>query len=490
MSDKFNVLKEEINEGFYEVVGIINEIICHRTETFSEMLELSEDIHEGSEEFIKDTGKIIDTISSEINKKIEKLNIDKMKEDIEEATETFIAITEELELLSYNTICRTMALGEKGASITHISKEIKKYSTTVKDLLENITKNFNGMFVKFKNISDSLMDNQLIPEQVSIGAEDTEELVISSDVSVLIENSQFHDIYMQELEIINDAVSKTEFSDAYEAGRIFGVYEKAISKLDRIKHDLQDKLESIKDVMRDFMYSFNTDLQNMVSKTNILSLELSKISEVSQQVNQNIETMKENVAETKDVLYATHSSIDFLAKQSKTFRNLVVITAVEVARINDESLRSVVVSMNETEGELIRLIDKLYDNISIWESLRNEFVSVFENAGKDLEKVGTSNINSDKKKITENTESLDSQLENFHQMFASEKYVRFFDSNTSRLMELFDEFNGSVESAFAQLNDRLGDDILSSDEFTKGRNEAELKDILADDGDQSSVEFF
>lgn len=282
MSDKFNVLKEEINEGFYEVVGIINEIICHRTETFSEMLELSEDIHEGSEEFIKDTGKIIDTISSEINKKIEKLNIDKMKEDIEEATETFIAITEELELLSYNTICRTMALGEKGASITHISKEIKKYSTTVKDLLENITKNFNGMFVKFKNISDSLMDNQLIPEQVSIGAEDTEELVISSDVSVLIENSQFHDIYMQELEIINDAVSKTEFSDAYEAGRIFGVYEKAISKLDRIKHDLQDKLESIKDVMRDFMYSFNTDLQNMVSKTNILSLELSKISEVSQ----------------------------------------------------------------------------------------------------------------------------------------------------------------------------------------------------------------
>jgi hypothetical protein len=39
-------------------------------------------------------------------------------------------------------------------------------------------------------------------------------------------------------------------------------------------------------------------------------------------------------------------------------------------------------------------------------------------------------------------------------------------------------------------NNSLGDDILSDEEFTNGRNDAELKDILAEDDDQSSVEFF
>jgi len=490
MSEKFNVLKNEINEGFYEIVGIINEIIGHRTETFSEMIEISENVHEGSESFVKDTGDVIETISSNINDRIENLNMGKMKDDISNATRTFIEITEELELLSYNTICRTMALGEKGATITHISKEIKKYSTTVKGLLDVISGNFSEMFTKFKYVADHLMENQIKPDESSFELEETEDLVISSDVSVLIEYSQFHDIYMQELEIINDALSKTDFSDAYEAGLIFGILEKAMSKLEPIKYSLHDKLESIKSVMGDFIYSFNTDLQNIVSRTNILKMELNKINKASDEIRCTISSLKGSVHDTEGILNTTRYSIEMLAKQSKTFRNLVVITAVEVARINDDSLRSVVVSMNQTESELNGLIDQLHENIDMWAALKTDFVDVFAKAESELDKICDGSSCEDRERILESTEELDSQLDSFREMFMAEKYVRFFDTNTSNLMELFDQFNDYVQETFVDFNESLGDEILSDETFTNGRNNAELKEILAEQDEQSSIEFF
>lgn len=490
MSTNFDSLRTEINECFYEIVGVLEEVIKHRTDTFANMLEAGEGIQEGSESFVEETDRIVGVISGEINRKIDNLNMDQMKKDILEATDTFIEITEELELLSYNTICRTMALGDKGATITHISKEIKKYSTTVKALLDIISGNFNEMFKRFKEVADHLMEDQLVPDLEYTQAEKLDDFVITSDVSVLIENSQFHDIFMQELEIINEAVSKTSYKTPYEAGLIFGVYEKATAKLDFIKYSLQEKLEVIKGVMGDFIYTFNTDLQNIGGKTNILRTELSRVNDISGIICSNIKSLNENIAQTKGILQSTKNSVTSLAKQSKTFRNLVVITAVEVARINDESLRSVVVSMNQTEDELNRLIEKLNDNIDMWADLRGEFVDAFTAAENEMDILCDVNAAEGREAILRSSQELDEQLDSFRHIFMSDKYVNFFDSSTERLMSLFAEFNESIQQFFMDFNDKLGDDILSDEEFTRGRNEAEMKDILAGEDEQSSVEFF
>ncbi|MGD9809252.1 MAG: hypothetical protein AB7E76_02900 [Deferribacterales bacterium] len=490
MSAKFDSLRNEINDCFYEIVGIINEIISHRTDSFTDMLKVSEEIQRGSESFVDETDKVITAISDDINDKIQNLNMNKMKQDIVDATSTFIAITDELELLSYNTICRTMALGDKGSTITHISKEIKKYSTTVKSLLDVISVNFNEMFNRFKSVSDHLMDNKLVPEDTSLNVESMDDFVMTSDASVLIENSQFHDIFMQELEIINDALSNTSYTSAYEAGIIFGIYEKAMAKLDFVKYGIQEKLENIRSVMGDFIYTFNTDLQNIIGKTNILRSELGRVSELSKDVCDNVNTLTDRVAGTKDILYKTKSSVDMLGKQSKTFRNLVVITAVEVARINDESLRSVVVSMNQTEAELQELITKLHDNIDIWSVLRTDFMATFDTAQKSMDHLCRDKSDNERNEVMQKTLHLDDELNNFRKIFTSERYVNFFESTTGKLVELFGEFNDSVSEEFMNFNNSLGDDILSDEEFTNGRNDAELKDILAEDDDQSSVEFF
>jgi len=490
MSDTYANLKHEIDETFFEIVGIINEVIQHRTESFSDMMDISETIQKGSEVFVSETDHIISDISDDINEKVQNLNMDQMKADIKDATVTFIAITEELELLSYNTICRTMALGEKGATITHISKEIKKYSTSVKDLLEVISKSFGEMFEKFKEVSDHLVRNRILPEENSFSVNAIGSFALSSDVSALIKDSQFHDIYSQELEIIKDGISNINYSSNYEAGIIFGVYEKAMGKLDVIKYSIQDKLEEIKYIMGDFLYSFNTDMQNIVSKTNILRSELNRVHEISEKVCGNIKDMTGSIDGTKRVISSTRGSVAALGKQSKTFRNLVVITAVEVARINDESLRSVVVSMNQTEDELNKLIDKLNTNVDMWEELRSSFMSAFLGAQASMDQLCSSSVAERREYVLKSTHDLDISLDDFRKIFLADKYMGYFDQNTNKLMNLFADFNESVQENFMEFNNSLGDETLSDEEFTRGRNEAELKDIIPDESEQSSVEFF
>ncbi|TCK61861.1 hypothetical protein [Seleniivibrio woodruffii] len=490
MSNTYDRLKDEINECFYHIVGIINEIIEHRSESFSQMLDVGEKIQRESDVFVGETDVLVRRISADINSKIENLNMEKMRGELNDATKTFLSITEELELLSYNTICRTMALGDKGATITHISKEIKKYSTTVKALLDEITKDFSAVYEEFKYIADNIINSDMSTSTETLRLDDTDNIVISSDVSVLIENSQFHDIFSQELEIINNAIGHTRYSDPYEAGKIFGIYEKAGAKLEYVKNELQSRLYTIKDVMKDFLYTFNTDLQNIVSKTNILREELISVHNVSKTICMTISDLQKKTANSQKSINNAASKLTLLGKQSKTFKNLVVVTAIEVARINDEDLRSVVASMLSTEQELHKLISQLEDNIDKWQALQKDFSFTFKDAGMHLKSVCDPSLSGERDDMLQSTYELEKQLTEFRKIFTGEKYLRYFDRNTEILISLFGEFNLTVNDEFEVFSSRLTPAILSDEEFTRGRAESELKDILASEDDQSSIEFF
>ncbi|MCD8554452.1 hypothetical protein [Seleniivibrio sp.] len=490
MNSAYDRLKKEIDGCFLQIVGIINEIIEHRSESFGAMLSVGEKIQSDSNSFVGNTDEIVRHISDNINKKIENLNMEKMRGELNDATDTFLSITEELELLSYNTICRTMALGDKGSTITHISKEIKKYSTTVKTLLDEITKEFAAVYEQFRYIAENIINSDINSSAEFLKLDDTDTIVITSDVSELIENSQFHDIFSQELEIIKDAMGKNSFSGAYEAGTVFGIYEKALAKLDFVKSELQSKLYNIKEIMKDFLYSFNTDLQNIVGKTNILREELMRVHEVSSTICSTINDLQLKTTRSQTVINQASMRVNGLGKQSKTFKNLVVVTAIEVARINDEDLKSVVSSMLSTEQELQRLIAKLHANITLWQDLQTDFSSTFKEAGTHLKYICSSNTSTERDYMLKNTYDLENQLTNFRNIFTGDKYMSFFDTNTEKLIDLFSEFIDNVQEEFEKFNNRLTNEILSDEDFTRGRNESELKDILASEDEQSSIEFF
>lgn len=489
MSKAYNKLIEEINDNFSQIVGIINEIIEHRTDSFSAVIEMGEKVQNESADFLRNTQTIVTSISKGINSRIDNMNMESMRNELNQATHTFLTITEELELLSYNTICRTMALGDKGSTITHISKEIKKYSTTVKYLLDEITKEFSDIYDMFKYISDNILKNDL-SKSCALTTNTIEQLVINSDVSALIENSQFHDIFTQELKIIQDALDQQDISSAYNAGYTFGIYEKAVSKLDFIKISLKEKLDNIQSVMKDFIYSFNTDLQNIVSQTNILREELLSVDNISSSVCETLRSMSQNTDSANTLINKAQAGVSSLSKHSKTFKNLVVVTAIEVARINDDDLKSVVVSMLKTEDELHCLIDTLQNNLDMWKKLQKEFSSTFDDAGEKMKSICDHSVVSERHEMLKITGDLDKKIADFHNVFSGEKYVAFFESNTEKLVQLFEEFTDYLNERFEKFSSSIPSDMMSDDLFTQGRNESELKDILAADDDQSSIEFF
>ncbi|MCD8490524.1 MAG: hypothetical protein LRY51_00715 [Geovibrio sp.] len=280
-----NELKNELTDYFVEIVDIINRLMELRGSSFESMLEINSFLEKSAKGFADDTAVLISKISDDLNKKIVSIDIKTMKDDIHQASGTFLKITDDLELLSYNTICTTMSLGAKGATIAHISKEIKKNSTVAKELLEEISTTFASIYDDFREINTTFTENS---SKVELMAEDTENeevpLEVSSDISRLIECSQFHDIIIQEIDAISNAMIECSEGDAFCLGRSYGVHELAIEKMEEVQAKTTEIFEEIKEVIKEFLYHINTDIQNIVGRANIVKMEFEQAREYSNSI--------------------------------------------------------------------------------------------------------------------------------------------------------------------------------------------------------------
>jgi methyl-accepting chemotaxis protein len=281
-----------------------------------------------------------------------------------------------------------MSLGAKGATIAHISKEIKKNSAVAKNLLENISSIFTLIYDDFKEINTTFSENSSKVELMAGGAdEQSAPLEVSSDISRLIECSQFHDIIIQEIDAISHAMIECTDDDSFCLGKSYGVHELAISKMDEVKTKITEIFEEIKEVIKEFLYHINTDIQNIVSRANLVKMEFEQAKEYSDSIEKIVGGLINMIRQTEKELKNAGNGIITLKKFGKSFRNLVVITAVEVARIGDTSLESVVVSMSETERILMTLVDKLAVSLKLWGELKGDFVSVLNEADTNINRL-------------------------------------------------------------------------------------------------------
>ena len=352
-------LKNELTVYFVEIVDIIGKLMKLRGSSFESMLEINGYLEKSALDFFGDTSVLISKISRDLNKQVVSIDIKTMKDEINEASTTFLKVTDDLELLSYNTICTTMSLGAKGASIAHISKEIKKNSTVAKHMLENISVTFTNIYEDFKQINSTFEKNSSQVELMAAKAENNEDtLEVSSDISRLIECSQFHDIIIQEIDAISNALVECADHDIACLGRSYGVHEKAIEKLKNVRQTTKGIFDEIKEVIREFLYHINTDIQNIIGRANIVKVEFAKAKKYSDSIESIVCGLINMIAETEKELRKAQGDVKDLQKFSKAFRNLVVITAVEVARIGESNLESVVVSMNDTAYSQLWLVER------------------------------------------------------------------------------------------------------------------------------------
>lgn len=486
-----NELKTELTKYFVEIVDIISRIMELRGSSFDSMVEINNFLEKSSRSFSEDTSVLISKISEDLNKKIVSIDIMTMKDEISDASQTFLKITDDLELLSYNTICTTMSLGVRGSTIAHISKEIKKNSVDAKNLLETISAIFTSIYDDFKEINTTFSKNS---SQVDLMLGDNDQvdepLEVSSDISKLIECSQFHDIIIQEIDAISNALIECNADDTVCLGRSYGVHELAITKMVDVRNKVIEIFSEIKEIIKEFLYHINTDIQNIIGRANIVKMEFERAKEYSESIEEIVVGLIDMIKFTEKELRLADNGIKTLRKFGKSFRNLVVITAVEVARIGETSLESVVTSMNETERVLMDLVSKLSVSLGIWGELKNGFVSVLAGADVNIAQLRELHSKNKTEDLVSKSIELDFELDNFRNKFSGDTFLRHLDESLIKVNNSFDKIDRLFFNSLEDLKKKIPTSMYSNPDFQYGRSIASITDIMAKEEDQSSIEFF
>ena len=483
-------VKYELTDSFTEIVDIINRLVELRESSFSSMLSINDFLEKSAKSFGEDTSAMISTISENLNKTIISIDIKTMKDDITESSETFLRITDDLELLSYNTICTTMSLGSKGATIAHISKEIKKNSVHAKGLLENISETFTRIYNDFRSISETFSENSSKVELMYVSKDDEKPLEVSSDISRLIEYSQFHDIIVQEIDAIRNALDEAEGDDNFSLGKKYGTLELAIEKMNGISLKIDEVFAEIKEIIKEFLYHINTDIQNIIGRANLVKSEFEQARSYSVSINGIVRDLAQMVKASEAELKNASSGIKMLKKFGKSFRSLVVITAVEVARIGDQDLESVVSSMSSTEQILGSLVSKLSKSLDFWDELKNGFSTVLNDAEGGINRLNELHSEEQLEKLFAKSAELDREFEYFDAKFSGNRFIDHFNQGAGKVERAFTDINSILKRSFEEYSSKLPRTIFSDPDFETGRASASIVDIIAHEDQYSSVDFF
>lgn len=484
-------LKSSLTDNFVDIVSMIQNLIELRSSNFTSMLEINNFIEHEASLFMKDSSGIINEISGSLGKKINDIDINGMKFDIDESTETFIKITDDLEILSYNTICRTMSLGVKGSTIAHISKEIKSNAEVAKDLLSSVSEIFTQIYNEFNKINSSFLEKrEHVDDMAHNSSSEVEQLEISSDLSMLIEYSQFHDIIIQEIDTILNALESIKPDSDFNRGKYAATMELGLNKIISIKSETEDIFNKIKNVIGEFMYNVNTDIQNMVSRANIVKMDFFQAKDYSEEIETMIIQLLEMIKNAEKIIKNARNGIKLLSKFGKGFRNLLVITSIEVARIGDENLGSVVTSMTNTEKILNNLVSKLINSLEMWSVLKSDFFSVLQMAGKDMEKLSSMHSVTKLNSVLEKAEDLDKELNKFRSMFNGDECMDKIEKATNDANNLFEHFINDISKELDLFINKIPDSVKNSPEFSSGYASADIKEIKADRSEHSSIDFF
>jgi hypothetical protein len=483
-------IKHELTDSFSEIVDIINRLVDLRESSFSSMLNINDYLEKSAKKFGDDTAVMISKISEDLNKTIISIDIKTMKDDITESSETFLRITDDLELLSYNTICTTMSLGSKGATIAHISKEIKKNSVHAKSLLENISATFTRIYDDFKAINETFSANSSKVELMYAPKEEEQPLEVSSDISRLIEYSQFHDIIIQEINAIENALVESEGSEVFMLGKKYGTLQLTIEKMNSIQAKINEIFAEVREIIKEFLYHINTDIQNIIGRADLVKSEFEDARNYSISINGIVKDLVRMMGQSESELKNAGNGITQLKKFGKSFRSLVVITAVEVARIGDQGLESVVVSMSRTEQILSLLVDKLSKSLDFWEDLKNGFGKVLNDAERGIVQLNELHSDEHLQDLFKKSAELDKEFEYFNGKFSGNKFISHFDNGTDKVARAFASIKVTLKRNFDDYERSLPRSIFSNPDFEAGRSSASIVDIIAHEDQYSSVDFF
>ncbi len=486
-------IREELNNIFTDIVVVITQIADLSDKNVNEIKHSSEFIDKNIKEFLDTISKNVKDIRNILYKKFTEIDIDSLKKDIEDSVVSFVNIISDLELLSLNTICQTRNLGDKRTIISFISAEIKRISDKANKQLNLLKENFNNVYEYISDIADfydKLKESDVRDSDVDISK--IEDIQIRSDVSKLLEYSQFHDIFRQQLEKIESAYLEIDWNDnsLYQCGKKIKFYELAIPLLQDIKEQISDVMNEITQTLKDYLYDLNTDIQNMFSKVGIISHSHNSIETSRKEIFNYLNILIDKTEILREHIRNTHKNIEGLLKFKKDFYNLKIVTHIEIGRIGLSYLMNLVDSMTNTYNVLLSLIEKLLNIIKIWENFSKELYSTIQECHNLVTKYRESDTKDSFDKIIVMNNKIDNELSYIKELLLEKDYLQRLKDDRIRILTNLNKTISEFEKEHMSLKSSLENKDIESEEFIKGYESLEIETIRADEDNISTIELF
>jgi len=482
-----------LNEVFTDIVVVMTQIVNLADEQIKNIEASSKFIDENVEKFLNNIENNIKEIGEALTKKLVKIDIERLKLDIEDSTKTFMDITSDLEILSLNTICQTKNLGKKKAIISYISYEIKKDSDKANVILTKIKEYFQNIYESVKSVTnffDSLKNIQMRDKEVDLNS--IGKLQISSNVAKIMEYSQFHDIFRQQLEKIEAIYSTIDWNNdgLFEKGQKLKFYESVIPLLKEMEIDIANTLEEILEAIKEYLYEVNTDIQNMFSKVGLVDYFYRSMNKKRGQLLDYLNELKIKIDTLQEGTENISQEINELLRFRKHFFNLTIATKIEVNRLGVSSLQNLVTSMTDTYNNLLALIKKILDTVNVWKEISDDLLITIQESYDTIFAGQNKNIDIGLNKMRDVNDKVENELNGIKKLLVEKDYINRVKEYKKRIMKSFEEMISSFEMGYEKIRANLNENDMILDDFRAGYESIDVEKIKAGEEDLSSIELF
>ncbi len=488
----FKEIKNLMNQIFTNVVKVMIEISDINEKEIKGILNSYNSFNHLVQDLVYKVKDELEKIKNTFLTKANELNIEKLKEEIDTSVSKFMELADDLEILSLNTICKTKKLGKEKAVISLISDEIKKNSDYVKEILKKIKNNFYFIYDLFSKITSKFKSIKEVNDDFNnLFSKDLSNFVWLSDPSEVLQYSQFHDIFRQQLDEVEKFYEVILWrEDSYfEMGKKLRFFEEALPILKEMREQIEKIMSQIIDVLRKFLLSLEKDVSLLSENISIIKESFALVNKIERRFLKDLEELNEEVTNLKEQFKDSDSLIEELINFKKSFYSLRVIAHVEVNRFGILDLYNLTESMDVTYKNLLILIDKVLKTADIWESLANGTIDIVKDTKDSIEKYFCSGIRTYLDEITQKNTSVNLNLERLKELLEKRDFVKQLIEYKSKLLNSLEEIISMFKEKFKELNKKILD-IRSHKDFKKGYESLNLKKFALESNENLGVELF
>ena len=488
--EKVDLFFQELDRAFLPVV----EGVEHLVQAFSVFSKNLVDLQGSLKAIVVQIETLLRGIDFKLNtarQALQSIDLKEIKAEIGDHVHRFQELTQGLILASLNLSIKAQRVeGVQGQVLKELGEEMADFLMAMRRRMDEVHKTLQQSYKELELLMGALSREiavttfdelkEMIDYIGDLGLPPVEELIYCS---------QFHDIIRQEMERIrafwNELYQSEQDISFYRLGRRAALLEELPIQLERVKTLTEQKLDELRDSLREVNYNIRTCCHTVLSR-------VYKTKELAEAINSKVEDLWRRIRALKQDI--PRNSDDYA---NRSFvREVLMLHALRTQfAINNNGQRAAeehgTLNLIEKVGNDLKNVDqRIVASVTHWQSLAHSVRNIVQELNTELQELSG--------KLDAHLEDLSGFLRNAREELLGLRHT--FSQLTQRCMRHIEEAKRGfgwrsrlilqeLERQKQQLHERTRA-VRGEEEFLKGFNSVSLAKVLAEEEMQSSVELF